>query len=573
VKRVLSKILANYPGVNTSFNRLIFKAPFECLVHRWDGLVEEIESDKWDATTKSHLQVLYDILYPELKEVLQELKDFKKNGVVSYERIWAIFQPGCTVLASRYDHPLALRLQSARFGETQCDGPCYMLRSKFVDFGASQFGFNDMMHTVPKFDGVIPITELPCYPIEHHPDTATVTAALISRGRIFERLVGYHYKYCNGQGITKDRNGNTVKVTVNCRVIIDAEMYGKFNPNMGRSLSSLRNGQIENSAAQCFNDDDPPPPIFFNRRNQSFELEDDAMFDGRAADNKTSLKLTDNEALLCNPMVKGYALKVKRWLEFYVGDISEVAFNENAFGSLVLPEAQKNLILSFAKSQVKFKNEFDDVIEGKGKGIIMLLSGGPGIGKTLTAESVAEEMRTPLYTMSAGDLGSDADDIEYNLANILEMMAKWDSVLLLDECDVFLEARSRHDLARNRVVSVFLRTLEYYEGILFLTTNRVTDMDPAFDSRIHLSLEYPPLDREARKAVWSGFLDRSVGGRGGAHRLTDDEINVLAGLDINGRQIKNVLKMASLLSCHKSETLSFEHLRTVLKVEGYNIGA
>ena len=569
IKRVLNKTLANYPGVNTTLSRLIFKAPFECLVHRWDGLVAEMESDEWDEITKKHLTVLYDILHPELKDVLEEVKDFRKNGIVNYEHVWTIFQPGCTALGSRYGHPLAMEFISGQFGETQCDGPCYIMRNKFVDYNGSQFGLNDMMHTIPKFDGVIPITDLPCYPIEFHPDATAMTEALTARGRLFESLAGYHYKYCNGQGITKDQNGNTVRVTVNCRVVIDAEMFSKFNPNMVRSLSSLRSTERNNGGAgQCF-EDDGMPAIFFPHRD--FDSSDDEST--YESSSKKALRLTDQEALTCNPMVKGYALKVKRWLEFYVGDISDVVFNKNAFGSLVLPEDQKNLILAFAQSQVKFKDEFDDVIEGKGKGIIMLLSGGPGIGKTLTAESVAEEMRVPLYIVSAGDLGSNADDIEYNLSNILEMMAKWDSVLLLDECDVFLEARSPHDLGRNRVVSIFLRTLEYYEGILFLTTNRVNDMDPAFHSRIHLSLEYPPLDEEARKAVWAGFLERGRGKNALAHCLAEEEIDRLARLDINGRQIKNALKMANLLSCHKGEMLNFDHLRTVLKVEGYSLAA
>lgn len=85
--------------------------------------------------------------------------------------------------------------------------------------------------------------------------------------------------------------------------------------------------------------------------------------------------------------------------------------------------------------------------------------------------------------MSAGDLGVDSSEVEGTLTTILEMVAKWNAVLLLDECDVFLEARSAHDLERNKIVSIFLRTLEYYEGILFLTTNRVKNMDPAFQSR------------------------------------------------------------------------------------------
>lgn len=38
--------------------------------------------------------------------------------------------------------------------------------------------------------------------------------------------------------------------------------------------------------------------------------------------------------------------------------------------------------------------------------------------------------------------------------------------------------------------------LEYYTGILFLTTNRVGDFDEAFTSRIHMSLYYPDLSRD-----------------------------------------------------------------------------
>ena len=93
---------------------------------------------------------------------------------------------------------------------------------------------------------------------------------------------------------------------------------------------------------------------------------------------------------------------------FYVDSISEIQFSESAFDSLVLPGARKELILAFAESQLKCKKTFDDVIQGKGgllgtvthtrdiqpeltreigKGIIMLLSGPPGVGKTLTAES------------------------------------------------------------------------------------------------------------------------------------------------------------------------------------------
>jgi SpoVK/Ycf46/Vps4 family AAA+-type ATPase len=180
----------------------------------------------------------------------------------------------------------------------------------------------------------------------------------------------------------------------------------------------------------------------------------------------------------------------------------------------------------------------------------------------LTAESVAEHMHVPLYMMGASDLGTNSSQVENSLSTILEMVAKWNAVLLLDECDVFLEARNANDLERNKLVSIFLRTLEYYEGILFMTTNRVDNIDAAFQSRIHLSMNYPELDKDSRHHIWSNFLSRGV-----EHELTDANLEELASMDLNGRQIKNILKTSQLLACRKKTPLRFEYLNTVLSIE------
>ena len=124
-------------------------------------------------------------------------------------------------------------------------------------------------------------------------------------------------------------------------------------------------------------------------------------------------------------------------------------------------------------------------------------------------------MRAPLYMMSAGDLGLSSAEVESSLSNVLEMATKWNAILLLDEADVFLEQRSSNDLERNKLVSIFLRILEYYEGVLFLTTNRVDNIDAAFQSRIHISMQYDELSLSARKQVWSNFLGAAV--KGGRH--------------------------------------------------------
>lgn len=55
--------------------------------------------------------------------------------------------------------------------------------------------------------------------------------------------------------------------------------------------------------------------------------------------------------------------------------------------------------------------------------------------------------------MSAGELGETATEVEDSLELVLELANKWNAILLLDECDIFLEARTTTDLRRNRLIS------------------------------------------------------------------------------------------------------------------------
>ncbi len=85
--------------------------------------------------------------------------------------------------------------------------------------------------------------------------------------------------------------------------------------------------------------------------------------------------------------------------------------------------------------------------------MVMLLDGPPGVGKTLTAESVAEAMQAPLYTMSAGEMGTQPNTVEKRLSDILQMATMWGAILLIDEADIFMEQRSANELTRNELVS------------------------------------------------------------------------------------------------------------------------
>ena len=281
-------------------------------------------------------------------------------------------------------------------------------------------------------------------------------------------------------------------------------------------------------------------------------------------------ELSEEDYMLCPCWVYGYALRSRKWVKLEVSLVEDIKESGNGFGSLVLPDGHKEMLLALVqthskgkKIEVGLKSESRqmDLVRGKGKGLIILLHGEPGVGKSSTAESVAEFTRKPLFQVTCGDIGESADEVEERLENHFQLAHKWGCVLLLDEADVFLEARSKTDLKRNAIVSVFLRVLEYYSGILFLTTNRVGAFDQAFRSRIHMSLFYPKIDEDATIKIWKMNIDRAreIWGdklsidepdRKAILQYASDHYKELVRSDTswNGRQIRNAFQTAIALA-------------------------
>jgi SpoVK/Ycf46/Vps4 family AAA+-type ATPase len=113
-------------------------------------------------------------------------------------------------------------------------------------------------------------------------------------------------------------------------------------------------------------------------------------------------------------------------------------------------------------------------------------------------------------------------------------------VLQFDECEIFLAQRG-DDLERSAIVGIFLRLLDYYEGLLFLTTNRPDSLDYAIRSRVMLRLDYPDLDAAGRAAVWRTMFDAA------GLTLASGTFEELGEPIVNGRQIRNLVRLARIL--------------------------
>ncbi|KAI9795899.1 MAG: hypothetical protein M1833_006626 [Piccolia ochrophora] len=221
--------------------------------------------------------------------------------------------------------------------------------------------------------------------------------------------------------------------------------------------------------------------------------------------------------LLCPPRVLGYHLSSKKWVELNVSEVRKIKnkISRSAFNSLEMKDSkQKHLIRDLVRSHTNNRKAsthlplMKDLIKGKGEGLVILLYGPPGVGKTLTAESVAQATGRPLFPVSVAEIGLEPTQVELNLGVMFELAASWQAVLLFDEADVFLESRTsfQADLQRNALVSVLLRVLEYYEGILILTTNRLKQFDHAVLSRVNLAVKYEDLNEEQKRNIFEKFI-------------------------------------------------------------------
>lgn len=276
-----------------------------------------------------------------------------------------------------------------------------------------------------------------------------------------------------------------------------------------------------------------------------------------------------NFEFLLPPKIKGFNLRTKKWFDLVADRISDVKWNKEAFSKVVIQREYKDLIWALVSNQLESEKN-TDLIEGKGNGLILLLHGGPGTGKTLTAESVAEIAEKPLYRVTCGDVGTKAEEVEKYLESVLYLGKLWGCVVLLDEADIFLQQRNLEDLHRNALVSVFLRVLEYYEGILILTSNRVGTFDEAFKSRIQLAIQYPELDSLQRFCIWQNFFDRLDSIDNEAINLADlrHHLHDLKEEGMNGRQIRNAITTARQYAKWQETTLDYKILKKVIDVSG-----
>lgn len=541
--------------------------------------------------------------YAEIKKTLYPLIE---AGNITFELAWALFKPGEIIVTSTYgqwDEPRCFKVEYAHKQATVSRGEFYSLEGRYIENDGKTFGLGDFELDIDAFKGTRKISSLPAYPLKYHRDETAVRKQILERGRRFVEYKGMNYRVHKGLAFMKKKK-QVLKININGRVMVDPATFRRINANYPVSMLKSKDSEDlfsddSSSSSDCSccssgdddeknnnngeklqqrgDDNDGSKVKYELVRNDigdyvkvAVEVDEDGnrLRPQKVEQLEVQQSFTDEELLLTSSVVLGFAFSEKLWLEFTLSGLSDIQYNEAAFDSLVLPANQKSIVKALVESH-KFNaaKTIDDVVQGKGRSLVTVLHGPPGTGKTLTAESIAELLKCPLYMVSAGELGTDPARLEGTLNQILDIAHTWGALLLLDEADVFLERREANDVHRNALVSVFLRLLEYFQGILFLTTNRVETFDDAFSSRIHLALKYGELTVKAKNQVWRMFFEMCKKQDGcPVADLTDHDFDMLARRQLNGRQIKNIVRTAQALALNEKETLGLSQVRRVMDV-------
>ncbi|KAI1804748.1 hypothetical protein F4811DRAFT_552621 [Daldinia bambusicola] len=510
-----------------------------------------------------------------------------------------------------------LRRWSHASRETEEEEASITLKCVYIDFDGKQLGPVSKDFQIPRYEREKSVTYLEVYPLRFHKyrkdDTTEDNANpgndikkyLISRGKMFlnaaaVRLAAIRPMYYAGPALqTQDEIESQVVVDFEAALGIEDNIANGWKPTLETLIQSVDSSEEQGSGGnKCQADccvaetvhDDSYVEV---QRNGEFmghllpktreEMPSVTVLPRTLDTREPDAGLTPDNLAIMSYRVFGFVLRNRKWAQLDLTYLSEVQPLETGdegersnqdpeqpktvFDQLVLPDKHKDMILSLVTQHFRDKEGYKgqaDIVRGKGKGLILLLHGAPGVGKTTTAEGVAEKFKKPLFQLTCGDLGTTAKDVESALEMNFALASRWGCILLLDEADVFLAQRTKEDFQRNGLVAVFLRVLEYYSGILFLTTNRVGDFDEAFASRIHISLYYPELGRKETREVFKLNLeliqDRF---KDKPRKLIPDSIEIVAFAQDywdnnpfdhwNGRQIRNACQTALALAEYEAQ--------------------
>jgi hypothetical protein len=196
IRKVLDGTFEGFEGLNTQLKLLTFKAPFHPFYYRWHRFEKLRKVDK-DKKTREHLDLLYDILSPEILSHIEAMEDLTKNKVISFDYLWTIFAPGMDVYTEINGQERILSLRDSRYGANM-SGEFFTLECRYIDCDGSRFGYVGTSIEITSFEGVKKLVDLDAIPSHLHPNVESLIDRLHERGAKLENLNGFNHMSYSG---------------------------------------------------------------------------------------------------------------------------------------------------------------------------------------------------------------------------------------------------------------------------------------------------------------------------------------------------------------------------------------
>ncbi|KAJ3493533.1 hypothetical protein NLG97_g4666 [Lecanicillium saksenae] len=182
-----------------------------------------------------HLKVLLKYLRKDYAEIKRQVDSLLRNGLITFDLLWAIWKPKSLVYTTTYgndDEPRVFRVESVERHANMQKGEFVHIDGKYFEYDGKNFGYGSIAEEIGSFRGARKITSLPCYPLRFHRDESGVRAKLIERGKKFVELRGVHYKSYSGMAYLKSKKHGIIKFNVQqSRMMVDTKTFRRINPN------------------------------------------------------------------------------------------------------------------------------------------------------------------------------------------------------------------------------------------------------------------------------------------------------------------------------------------------------
>lgn len=524
-----------------------------------------------------HLKHLVRFLEKEYRNVMVAVGQCKrKEWQVTWDMLWAFLPSGKKVVyGCDHSQECLYAVVSTNYFRFRDESRAFILELDIWEFDGRSYRKCQISREIPEYKGERPFAAVIPIEVVGTPE-ATLEERFLKNGKKYYDLTirrKHRFMQYTGPLFEQRRNGfgcfDLHKENADGKVMIDLESFARINPDY-----PMRNAKPPSASIRVLlGYEKRGPSTLASSSRSAFRWGE--RHSARRESGEPSYVSSEDENLKFAPaIVYGFSFALKRWGCFAVNGFRDISFDSSAFDELVMEPQTKLLVRDLVNyytatpaadgSESEPALQRVDPISNKGNGCVFLCYGPPGTGKTLTAESIAENLSRPLWALSVSELGTTPKDLEAILIKVFDIAAAWRAVLLLDEADVYLERRtSDAGETRNAMTGIFLRLLEYYRGVLFLTTNRIDTFDEAFLSRISMFLPYPPLSTQHKEQIWKSLLQKAR-----IRDVSSEQLSEFSALDYNGREIRNVIHVTQSWAHSKGKPLQLQDVQDILNIVG-----